>query len=99
MDTNALSPVIEESGFISLNNHNVKQLPPVLADNVGHSSVAIIGSEITESAAGYEGDNLQDQEKHVQQWDFKYFKVQAHLKGIIPLWSSKNKKSADTSNG
>lgn len=40
MDTNSLSPVIEESGFISLNDHNVKQLPPVLPDNVGHSSVA-----------------------------------------------------------
>lgn len=40
-DKNLLSPVIEESRFISLNNHNVKQLPPVLPYNVGHPSVAI----------------------------------------------------------
>lgn len=38
-DPRSLSPVIEESRFISLNNHNVKQLPPVLPHNVGHPSV------------------------------------------------------------
>lgn len=41
MEINSLSSVIEESRFISLNNHNVKQLPPVLPYNVAHSSVAI----------------------------------------------------------
>lgn len=34
-----LSPVIEKTRFVSLDNHNIKQVPPVLPHNVVHSSV------------------------------------------------------------
>lgn len=39
MQTHLLSPVVEETRFVGLNDHNVKQVPPVLPYNVVHSSV------------------------------------------------------------
>lgn len=40
-----LSPVIEETGFVSLHDDNVKQVPPVLPHNVVHSPVAERGKK------------------------------------------------------
>lgn len=37
--THLLSPVIEETRFVGLNDDNIKQIPPVLPYNVAHSSV------------------------------------------------------------
>lgn len=37
--THSLSPVVEETGFVGLNYNDVKEVPPVPADDVVHASI------------------------------------------------------------
>lgn len=34
-----LSPVVEETRFVSLNYYNIEQIPPIFSNNIAHSTV------------------------------------------------------------
>lgn len=55
IQTHLLPPVIEETRFISLNNHNIKEVPPVFSHNVVHPSVPAAQTNSVYFKARYEG--------------------------------------------